>query len=217
MSSDDNFNTSIIEDEQLFEFINSILSNLINQIEIIKKNLQTINEVEITEILNHLEEKNDAYSKLLIELNVRSTFLPINRLHLLFFTKSIEDVTEKIERVAHRLGLAELPDWTYKHFISMIDILREQFSKLTTWIYNKPSHLNLKEIELLENEADILHRKFLKRIYSSNLKERSFNQTELLDRILEDAIDETEILARRFYIILNEYKSALGDTPHYLP
>ncbi len=214
----------LVQEERILEFFQAVLVNLEQQVTLIRKVLQNtdqshINESQLEGLFSELDERNDYYSALLGELLLRATFLSIDRLHLLMARESFEAVMERIERVAHRLKLVTLPTWINQHLLELSRILQDMIRALTNWVDPNAPQTPRDDLQVhdLENRADRQHRQFLKILYSTtDVTYQQFRQAEILDQLLEDAIDQVEILGKRLQLILEEYKTALQPLPHYL-
>ncbi len=214
----------LVQEERLLEFFQAVLVNLEQQATLIQKALteehqEELTDVQLEQLFSELDERNDYYSTVLGELLLRSTFLSIDRLHLLMARESFEAVMERIERVAHRLKLVVLPQWINQHVMEMSSILREMLKILIMWIDPSTPHSprDDQQVHDLENRADQFHREFLKTLYSTtDVTYQQFRQAEVLDQLLEDSIDQVETLGKRLQLILEEYKTALQPLPHYL-
>ena len=79
----------------------------------------------------------------------------------------------------------------------------------------KPS-TDLIEIKKMEDQAKVIHRKFIKKIFKDELEAKVFSQAEFLAQTVRDGIGEVQKLAQRIYIVLHNYKLATQPLPSYL-
>lgn len=209
---------SLVTFDGIKDVFNTVLVNMVDQVKILEQNIASSHSDEIEKSLNDIDTKNDYFMKLLRANLLRGIFLPINKHDLRQAIENFEIVIDLLQRVGHHLWLIDVPDWVNSHLQDMFVVINKQLSSLNKWFTIKQeSNEQVDEISNLENEADVLHRKFLKRLYSESVDFKVFLQSSLLDQTLEDLTDELEILSRQIHIILNEYRTMMKPLPHYLP
>lgn len=216
-STDDRRN-KITTFDGLKDVFNTILVNFIDQVRLLDKYITMPYSEEKERNLDKIDEKNDYFTKLLRTLLLRGIFLPINKHDLRQSIENFEIVMDLFQRVNHHLWLVTLPDWVYEHLHQMLAILSKEIQSLNDWFtIQKESIEQIDEISNLENEADAIHRGFLRKLYAESVDFKVFTQASLLDQTLEDITDEIENLSRQIHIILNEYRTMVQPPPHYLP
>lgn len=200
------------------DVFDAILVNMIDQSKLLEKNIVSNHSEEIETSLNKFDATNDYFTNLLRANLLRGIFLPINRHDLRQAVEHFERVIDLLQRIGHHLWLIKVPEWVESHLGNMLIIINKQLTSLHDWFnIQKESNEQVEEIANLENEADNLHRIFLKRLYAEVNDFKIFSQSSLLDQTLEDLTDELEILSRHIHIILNEYRTMMKPLPHYLP
>ena len=216
-SSDDRRNR-ITTFDGLKDVFNTILINFIDQARLLDQFVGTPYSEEREQNLDKIDSKNDYFTKLLRAILLRGIFLPINKHDLRQTIENFEIVMDLFQRINHHLWLISLPDWVCDHLRKMLEIITKELNSLNEWFtIQKESIEQIDKISDLENEADKIHRSFLRRLYAESIDFKVFTQASLLDQILEDITDEIENLSRQIHIILNEYRTMIQPPPHYLP
>lgn len=202
----------------LKDVFNTILVNFLDQVRLLEQYIASPYSEEKEKNLDKIDAKNDYFTKLLRTILLRGIFLPINKHDFRQSIENFEIVMDLFQRINHHLWLIVLPDWINDHLRKMIEIIRKELNSLNQWFtIKKESIEQIDEISNLENEADIVHREFLRKLYSESIDFKVFTQASLLDQTLEDITDEIENLSRQIHIILNEYRTMVQPPPHYLP
>ena len=218
VSDDKDHRNSLTTFEGLKDVFNTILVNMIDQVKLLEKNIAKSHSDQIEEAINKIDSKNDYFTRLLRANLLKGIFLPINKHDLRQVVENFEIVIDLLQRVGHHMWLIEVPDWVNEHLQAMLGIIIKQLESLNKWFtIPQESNEEVEKIANLENDADVLHRTFLKKLYSESIDFKVFSQSSLLDQTLEDITDELEILSRQIHIILNEYRAMLKPLPHYLP
>ena len=208
---------SAITFEGILDIFTTITTNMIDQVGVITKNLTSTYSLETEKFLDEIDSKDDYFSELLHQNLLKGLFLPLNKHDLFLIVQNIDQIMDLLQKIHHHLWLLTLPGWIITHLQEMLEIVRKQLEntlKCLEETQNTKNHLN--EIRELENQADKLHREFLRELYQNDLEYKEFTHATLLDQTLEDITDNIEIFSRHLFILLNQNKALITELPHYL-
>ncbi|MHA1911570.1 MAG: hypothetical protein ACTSYA_07725 [Candidatus Kariarchaeaceae archaeon] len=205
--------------ESGIELLNTLTMNLHQEVMIIRGNIGKELTKEIEEQLAQLDQRNDHYSLLIQQLLLQGIFLAVNSSELQHVSEGFEKVIEKVECVAYRQLLIPLPEWVNDHIGKLLDLLLDLLNHISFWFQSEreinPS-TDLIKIKKMEDHANELHRKFIKKIFKDDLEVKVFSQAEFLAQTARDGVIEVQKLAQRIYIVLHNYKLASKPLPSYL-
>lgn len=202
--------------ENLHELFQTIIMNLLQEVDLLKENIGNPYSKTVEDSLGKLDQRNDNYSIVVHNLLLQRIFLTIDKYDLQLVYESFELVMDKIQQVGHRLGLITIPEWVTIHLTKMLNHLNNSLTELSSWFEDELENINLRGIQVIENSSDLIHRKFLRKLYMTELPHPEFFQSEFIDLTIENCIDEVLKLAKRVFVILDQMKAYTPDPPTYL-
>jgi uncharacterized protein len=151
--------------------------------------------------LVELEHEGDLVTHELIEYTKKMFITPLDREDIFNITKGIDNITDSIESTAHLFYMYNVTSAT-PEAIELVDKLMAVTSDLVKVIselrsLTKSTILVEKIIDIntLENEADLIYRKAMRKLFENPEDLLSIMQWKDLYHNLEDSIDACETLA----------------------
>jgi len=201
----------IPQEKHFFDMIEQQSKNVLEGVEALVNMLEHYNEIDKKrEKIKEIENNGDRMvHDIFAELN--KTFItPIDREDITKLTSSLDDILDNLEAVSERLIIYEIRK-PPKYMLEFAQILQkttrnvnEGISLLRNFKEAKQIREFCREVNTLENEGDILHRKATAELFTKKDPIEIIKMKELYDD-LEAAIDRCEDVADVIGDILVKY------------
>lgn len=205
---------NLVQKGKIFDLFNTIIQNLIQEIEILSK---SIGSDETDEILDQMHKRSDSYSELVYNLLLDGIFLSVGKQELMLVYESLSTIIDKLQHLGLRKSLLNLPIWVIDQLKEMLNLLISILKEVSQLFEdNQDTIPKLTGLTEIEQRADISHHKFLDKLYKNDLDHKTFRLSEMLDQLIEDCIDSTEQLGKRLYVTIYQYRISTKSPPKYL-
>jgi uncharacterized protein Yka (UPF0111/DUF47 family) len=205
---------NLVQKGKVFDLFNTIIQNLIQEIEILS---DSIDGDDTDEILDQMYKRSDSYSELVYNLLLDGIFLSVGKQELMLVYESLSTIIDKLQHLGLRKSLQNLPDWVIDHLKIMLNLLISILNEVSQLFEDNSEIIpKLTGLTEIEQDADISHHMFLDKLYKSDLDHKTFRLSEMLDQLIEDCIDSTEQLGKRLYVTIYQYRISTKKPPKYL-
>ena len=205
---------NLVQKGKVFDLFNTIIHNLIQEIEILSVSFENDDS---DEILNQMHTRSDSYSELVYNLLLDGIFLSVGKQELMLVYESLSSIIDKLQHLGLRKSLYKLPSWIINHLKEMLVLLISILNEVSKLFDENSEYIpNLTSLTDIEQKADISHHMFLDKLYKSDLDHKTFRLSEMLDQLIEDCIDSTEQLGKRLYVTIYQYQISTKEPPKYL-
>lgn len=200
------------KDDLFFELFISgskIINSSATELRLLMNNLQ--NPEEILEKLTALEHEGDSITHKLIEHTKKMFITPLDREDIFRITKDIDNVTNRIEAAAHKFYSynIDIPTPETVEIIDKIVTATEELiiiiSELKTLNKSKIMLEKIIKVNVLENEADLIYRKAVKKLFDNADDVLYVMKWKDLYKYLEDSMDACERLANEVRGVVMKY------------
>jgi uncharacterized protein len=201
----------IPQEKHFFDMIEQQSKNVLEGVEALVNMLEHYNEIDKKrEKIKEIENNGDRMvHDIFAELN--KTFItPIDREDITKLTSSLDDILDNLEAVSERLIIYEIRK-PPKYMLEFAQILQKTTRNVNEGIsllrnFKEAKHIRefCREVNTLENEGDILHRKATAELFTKKDPIEIIKMKELYDD-LEAAIDRCEDVADVIGDILVKY------------
>lgn len=169
------------------------------------------NPDEHLKILTNLEHEGDKITHHLIEHTKKMFITPLDREDIYTIAKAIDSITDNIESTAYRFfmyNIVESNEETIQVINKIVDATEELVVAIAELKYLNKSKLILEKIisiNRIENEADLIYRKAIKKLFDNPDNLLEVVKWKDLFKYLEDTIDCCELLANELQGVVMKY------------